>query len=94
MIRAFRQHRFFWEKADRLVYDNLSASITQQLVNQWLSIRLDVLGTAVTALAGFLVVSKTAMSPGLAGLCLSYALQCTVFLKYGTQMASQAGVWG
>lgn len=54
----------------------------------WLSIRLDAIGLTVLTAAALLAVSSD-IDPALAGLSLTYALDLTKFLKFGTRMASK-----
>lgn len=62
--------------------------LTQRAAAAWLSIRLDFIGLLVLTCAGLLAV-RGSIDPGLAGLSLTYALDLTKFLKFGTQMASK-----
>jgi ATP-binding cassette subfamily C (CFTR/MRP) protein 1 len=87
-IRAYGLEAYFTSVSDAHMRDNAWAYITQRAAASWLAMRLDVVGITIIALAGVLCV-QGALSPGLAGLALAYALDMTRFLKHGVAMASK-----
>jgi ATP-binding cassette, subfamily C (CFTR/MRP), member 1 len=87
-IRAFRQESHFIHLADGLIQHNADAYVTQKLAAAWLTTRLRFLGTVIVACTAFLVIQGK-VGPGVAGLCLVYALDVTKYLEHGTNMASE-----
>jgi len=64
-----------------------------QTVNQWLALRLDVLGGMIGFLIGaFAMASKDssfAIPAGWVGLALNYSIELTGYLKFGVRMIAQ-----
>jgi len=89
-IRAYNLgDKFCAENETRINY-NMRAYWMVQVTNRWLSLRLEVLGTLITFSASiFAVVAKDVISPSLAGLSITYALQVTGFLNWVVRMATQ-----
>ena len=89
-IRAFGEGARFARENDRLV-DFSSRSYWQlYALNRWVAIRVDVITTlmvAVTAL--FAVFQRDAISPGLAGLSIAYALSMAGILQYSMRLATE-----
>lgn len=88
VIRAYGMAEHFVQKNDKFIDDNARAFINQKQANEWLSVRLDLLGTAIITLTGFLVIAVDS-NAGIAGLALTYALDVTKFLKLGTTIATE-----
>lgn len=88
-IRAYRRGAHFTSAADKQIYKNGNAIVTQRFASEWLNVRLRFLGTAVSTLAAFLVISG-GVPAGLAGLTLVYALDVTKYMEHGTAQASEA----
>jgi ATP-binding cassette subfamily C (CFTR/MRP) protein 1 len=88
-IRAFGQQRQFIqdcmervERASRAYYVNVAS-------NRWLAIRTETLGTAiVTASALLAVLGRDWISPGMAGLSLTYSLSVTQALNWVVRMTA------
>ena len=87
-IRAFQREADFVRMSDQLMDANSNAYITQRLAAAWLSMRLDAIGMIIVGMAGFLAVSGS-MDVVFAGLMLTYSIEVTKFLKFGTQLASK-----
>jgi ATP-binding cassette subfamily C (CFTR/MRP) protein 1 len=87
-IRAFRQEKHFISISDDLIQHNADAFVTQKLASGWLGTRLRLLGTVIVGCCAFLVIQGK-VSPGVAGLCLVYALDVTKYLEHGTNMATE-----
>jgi len=89
-IRAYRfSERFTNENFSRINY-NMRAYWMVQVMNRWLSLRLEVLGTLITFSAAiFSVVARDTINPSLAGLSITYALQVTGMLNWVVRMATQ-----
>jgi len=51
-------------------------------LNRWLSVRLEMLGSCVLLVTGIVAVNLRGVSPGFAGVALSYALQCTGVMNW------------
>lgn len=66
----------------RAYYMNVSS-------NRWLAVRLETLGTCIVTAAGLLaVLGRDKISPGVAGLSISYALAVTQSLNWVVRMTS------
>ena len=67
--------------------------ILVQTVNQWLALRLDVLGGCVGFFIGaFAMATRTtsyAIPAGWVGLALNYSIELTNYLKFGVRMVSR-----
>ena len=77
-IRAFgAQPRFVKENYD-LVDNNNRPFLWMWATNRWLHSRIELLGSSVCFFTGLVImIARSWIDPGLAGLCLSYALQFT-----------------
>ncbi|CDH48321.1 atp-dependent bile acid permease [Lichtheimia corymbifera JMRC:FSU:9682] len=77
-IRAFgAQPRFVMENYD-LVDNNNRPFLWMWATNRWLHSRIELLGSSVCFFTGLVIMlARSWIDPGLAGLCLSYALQFT-----------------
>ncbi|KAF8071181.1 abcC12 [Scenedesmus sp. PABB004] len=87
-IRAYRRETYFTAASDALMELNAYAFVTQRAAASWLAMRLDFLGLVILTAAALLCI-RGSIAPGLAGLCLVYALDLTRYLKHGTAMASK-----
>lgn len=87
-IRSYAREAHFTRMEDRRIACNGLMYLTQRAAAQWLSVRLDCMGLTVLTAAGLLAVASD-VSPSLAGLSLTYALDLTKFLKFGTRIASK-----
>jgi len=74
-IRAYRETtRFVHESEDR-VQQNVKSFYLSVSSNRWLGMRIGILGNLVVLFASlFAVIERENLSPGLAGLSISYAL--------------------
>ena len=89
-IRAYGESERFSREND--VHVDLSTRTYWQLyaLNRWVAIRIDVLTTAmVAATALFCVFERDSISPGLAGLSISYALSMAGILQYTMRLATE-----
>jgi ATP-binding cassette subfamily C (CFTR/MRP) protein 1 len=88
-IRAYGEESRFFEQCKQS-FDTMNASyILLQLTNNWLGLRLDILGGLVGAFIGGLAVATLSVDfipAGWLGLALSYAIEVTGFLKHGVRM--------
>ena len=88
-IRAYHKQEEFLEQSEHKVDYNQEAYYPGICATRWVSIRLEFIGNLVVFFAALFAVlavvfpdaSKT-ITPGLAGLSISYALQVTITLLY------------
>lgn len=77
-VRAYGAETRFKHRVGQLVDANVQAYLASITANRWLGLRLEFIGANVVLLAaGFAVASQafhSALSPGMAGLTVSYAL--------------------
>lgn len=90
-IRAYNQQARFISKLEVLANANTVPGVLQQIVGQWLGIRLDFLGSLVLLFVGALAAglrNTSFIPPGYLGLGLSYAIQLTSLLKMTVRAVS------
>jgi len=81
-IRAYRLADAFAHTSDARVDANHRAYFTSRMANEWLSLRLDIIGACIVFLTAVLaIVNRDVISASLAALTLSEALDVTLFLK-------------
>ena len=91
-IRAFGRTVQFEKASLALVANNTQCFYNQDAASQWISQRLDfcsALIAGITVLLPTLVMefgSSLSTSPAAFGLCITYALDLSAFLKFGTKM--------
>lgn len=86
-VRAYRDSDRFVEELEAAVDSNSIANITQQLCSQWLAIRLDFLGAAVSFFVAVIAAATQGFIPaGYLALGLSYSFQLTQYLKFLVRM--------
>jgi len=91
-IRAYHQNDRFVAKLEKYANVNTVPGVLQQIASQWLSIRLDLLGSFVILFMGVLAVTTKDsgfMSAGDLALGLSYSIQLTSILKMAVRVAAQ-----
>jgi ABC-type multidrug transport system fused ATPase/permease subunit len=85
-IRAYRQQTRFTKENEWRMDANLRAYFPSVSANRWLAVRLEFLGSVIIfAAALFAIISVTtgsALSAGMVGLAMSYALQITQSLNW------------
>lgn len=75
VIRAFGYQSKFSQKNANLSNSNLAVYFQQQACNCWLSITLELISDTILAIAAYIIVgSKGWITPGFAGLALSYGI--------------------
>uniref|UniRef100_A0A0C9RL63 TSA: Wollemia nobilis Ref_Wollemi_Transcript_12757_5054 transcribed RNA sequence n=1 Tax=Wollemia nobilis TaxID=56998 RepID=A0A0C9RL63_9CONI len=91
-IRAFKMTEIFKEKNLNLIDRDASLFFHTIAAMEWLILRLETLGNIVLFTSAFLLVSLPArsISPGFAGLALSYALSLTSCQVFFCAMAMQS----
>ncbi|PSC67462.1 hypothetical protein C2E20_8853 [Micractinium conductrix] len=81
-IRAYRMAEHFARSSDSKVDANHAAYFTSRMANEWLSMRLDCIGALVVLGTALLaIIRRGDLSPSLAALTMSEALDVTMFLK-------------
>ena len=91
-IRAFGRTEQFEKASLALVAANTQCFYNQDTASQWISQRLDFCSACIagiTVLLPTLVMefgSSLSTSPAAFGLCITYALDLSAFLKFGTKM--------
>ncbi|GFR29928.1 multidrug resistance-associated protein 1 [Trichonephila clavata] len=81
-IRAYEASNIFMTHSNNLVDINHESYYPSLGASRWLSIRLEFLGYSIVFLAAlFAVFLRDTLSPGIAGLSVSYALQVTGILN-------------
>ena len=81
-IRAYRLADAFAASSDARVDANHRAYFTVRMANEWLSLRLDLIGACIVLLTAILaIVRRDTISASLAAMTLSEALDVTLFLK-------------
>ena len=91
-IRAYGVQNGFFEKCKKSFDDMNSSYILVQLVNYWLSLRLDIIGGLIAAFVGAVAVGTLEngfIRAGWLGLSLSYSIEMTTYLKFGVQMIAR-----
>ena len=86
-IRAYHKQSEFIEQSESKVDYNLEAYYSNICANRWLAIRLEFIGNFVVFFAALFAVlavvfpdASRTITPGLAGLSVSYALQVNALL--------------
>lgn len=89
-IRAFGRVQSFTEISRRMLDEHLVSFSNYNIVQRWLSLRLDALSASVVLLVGWLAVMlRDNLSLTLSSLSLSYTLQLTGFLQMSVRLASE-----
>lgn len=89
-IRSFGVVENFIRENDRKLDLNTQAYFASVTTNRWLSVRLEFVCTCVVSTAAlFCVIEKDNISPGLAGLSLTYALNLTGILNWLVRQSSE-----
>jgi ABC-type multidrug transport system fused ATPase/permease subunit len=95
-IRAYHKQEEFLEQSEHKVDYNQEAYYPGICANRWLAIRLEFIGNLVVFFAALFAVlavvfpdASRTITPGLAGLSVSYALQVTASLNWMVRMTSE-----
>ncbi|XP_068143958.1 ATP-binding cassette sub-family C member 10 [Drosophila tropicalis] len=78
-IRSMRASPRFQRDFQAKLEESIKAQLTQSAAQQWLALRLQLLGALLVGGAGLLaaITASHTTNPGLVGLCISYALSIT-----------------
>lgn len=89
-IRAYNVQTHFINRADERVDINQNCYFNSLVVNRWLGIRLDFLGSIIILATALLAVwGRDDIDPGIVGLNLSYALGVTESLTWLVRMSAE-----
>ncbi|EAL64035.1 ABC transporter C family protein [Dictyostelium discoideum AX4] len=89
-LRAFRKMGENVLKNQALLDDNNKCYLTLQAMNQWLGLRLSVLGNLITLLSCiFITVDRSSIAIASVGLSISYTLSLTTNLNKATQQLAE-----
>ncbi|CAG2105447.1 unnamed protein product [Medioppia subpectinata] len=81
-IRAFGANQYFIEESNNRVDANHICYYPSFTASRWLSIRLEFLGNCIVFLSAiFAVIYRNTLSPGMAGLAISYSMSITSILS-------------
>ncbi|XP_035889629.1 canalicular multispecific organic anion transporter 2 isoform X2 [Phyllostomus discolor] len=90
VIRAYGRIQDFEAISDAKVDNNLKNAYPNYFSNRWLGVRVEFVGNCVVLFAAlFAVIGRSSLSPGMAGLSVSYALQVTFSLNLMVRMLSE-----
>jgi len=86
-IRAYKREDVFIHESDGKVNKFYRIWYTVLILNRWLATRIEILSAIIVlVIAIFAVTSRGSITPGLAGLSLSYALDMTTSLTWFIRM--------
>ncbi|KAK2076831.1 hypothetical protein QBZ16_005057 [Prototheca wickerhamii] len=88
-VRAFRQQGAFGQLNWKLLDASNRAWWPSQVINRWLSVRLELLGTGVVFGAAVFASAVQAVPAGLAGLSITAAMQVTDMLSWMVRMSTE-----
>ena len=81
-IRAFGATEQFINESNQRVDNNFMCYYPSFTAQRWLNIRLEFLGCCIVFIASlFAVLSRNTLSPGIAGLAISYSMSLTTILR-------------
>ena len=82
-IRAFKQDQRFTLESEIKVDANVRCNYYNYCSNRWLAIRIETLGNIIIFFAAlFCIIDRENLTPGKAGLSISYAMQVTDTLTW------------
>ena len=82
-IRAFKQDQRFTLESENRVDANVRCNYYNYCSNRWLAIRIEILGNIIVFFAAlFCIIDRENLTPGKAGLSISYAMQITDTLTW------------
>ena len=86
-IRAFREVKRFEKEFEGRLSKHLKANYVNDMMNKWLSVRVDVLGNILVFLVAILTFAfRDSLSSGLAGLAITYAMMIIDSLGWNIRM--------
>ncbi|MES1913890.1 MAG: hypothetical protein MHM6MM_006037 [Cercozoa sp. M6MM] len=89
-VRALGAESAFATEAGVRLNRNMRSYYPGVSANRWLAVRLEFCGTVIASMTALLlVVTRSTVSPGVAGLALSYALSVTSTLNWMVRMTAE-----
>lgn len=89
-IRAYGDQERFIADNEQKVDFNQTASYPSIIANRWLAVRLEILGSFIVFFTSlFAIFMRESLSPSIAGLTISYALQISQTLSMLVRMTSE-----
>ena len=86
-IRAFKHTDRFTLESENRVDSNVRCNYYNYCSNRWLAIRIETLGNIIIFFAAlFAIIDRENLTPGKAGLSISYAMQVTDTLTWMVRM--------
>ena len=86
-IRAFREQQRFQDEFEDKISRHLRANYINDMMNRWLSVRVDLLGNSLIFLVSILTFTlRDNLSPGLAGLAITYSMMIIDSLGWNIRM--------
>eukprot|EP00455_Lapot_gusevi_P053824 TRINITY_DN848_c0_g1_i5.p1 TRINITY_DN848_c0_g1~~TRINITY_DN848_c0_g1_i5.p1 ORF type:complete len:1312 (-),score=307.44 TRINITY_DN848_c0_g1_i5:62-3997(-) len=90
-VRAFGVQEVFAHKFLTVMDANTRAFHAFQYINRWFGFRLDMISCCVTLATCYAAVAvRNSISPSVAGLSLTYALQITSIFQWGVRQSAEA----
>nr|UOU03337.1 ATP-binding cassette subfamily C1-6 [Brachionus rubens] len=88
-IRAYNAEKRFINQMESKIDENLCYYYPDTVSNRWLAIRLEFIGTLVTFFAClFAVIDRENLTPGAAGLSISFSLNISQYLNWLVRMSA------
>ncbi|GIL81581.1 hypothetical protein Vretimale_729 [Volvox reticuliferus] len=90
-IRAYHMQERFKERHEAMVDTNATAYYNARVADEWLSLRLDLIGSIIVLSVALLNVGFTSVnsiSPALVALALAEAIDLTSFLNYAVKVSA------
>ena len=88
-VRAYNVEKEFMHESEKRMDKNMMCYYPSVVANRWLAVRLEFAGNCVVVFAAlFAILFRHNVSPGLAGLSVSYALMITGSLNWAVRMLS------
>lgn len=88
-IRAYGEEQRFTNESESRVDFNQMMSYPSIVANRWLAVRLEIVGALVVLFACLFAVLSDTLSPAMAGLSISYALQISQTLSFLVRMTAE-----
>ena len=86
-IRAFREMVRFENEFEKRMSKHLRANYINDMMNRWLSVRVDILGNVLIFLTSVLTFTlRNKLSPGLAGMAITYSMMIIDNLGWTVRM--------
>ena len=86
-IRAFREEQRFQEEFEEKLSKHLRTNYINDMMNRWLSVRVDFLGNGLIFLVSILTFTlRDNLSPGLAGMAITYSMMVMDSLAWMIRM--------